>query len=164
MSNPPGPEVPEPPAYQPPPATAPPAYEATAAPAYGAPAAPAYGAPPAPAYGAPPPPVGGPARSAGRRPDPGQDARHRRAHRRVLRPTSSASSWASSPWCRAGRRATRTCRRCAAIIVGGVLMLITAIIIIAVSVTAFNEVARLCAEYGTGTHEINGVSITLNCG
>ncbi|WP_375384898.1 DUF4190 domain-containing protein [uncultured Microbacterium sp.] len=46
MTNPSGPEVPQPPAYQPPPAEpAPPAYASPLAPAYAPPIAPAYAAP-----------------------------------------------------------------------------------------------------------------------
>jgi uncharacterized protein with PQ loop repeat len=156
MSNPPGPEVPEPPAYQPPPAAAPPAY--------GAPAAPAYGAPEAPAYGAPPAPAGGPAYGApAAGPIPG---------RTLGIVALIVAFFANLIGLILGIVALVQSRNAGhknlpavwAIIVGGVLMLITAIIIIAVSVTAFNEVARLCAEYGTGTHEINGVTVTLNCG
>ncbi len=54
----------------------------------------------------------------------------------------------------------------AAIIISSVLIVIGIIIaifaIIAVGAAAA-EFARLCAEYGTGVHEINGVDVTLTC-
>ncbi len=55
----------------------------------------------------------------------------------------------------------------AAIIISAVLIvigIIMSIFIIGIVVAATSEIARLCAEYGTGVHEINGVTVTLNCG
>ena len=54
----------------------------------------------------------------------------------------------------------------AAIIVGAVLFVIGVIIAIfafAAIAAGVGELARLCAEYGSGIHEINGVNVTLNC-
>jgi len=54
----------------------------------------------------------------------------------------------------------------AAIIVSAVLLVLTIIgIIIAVSVAgaATAEYLRLCAEYGSGVHTIEGVQVTLTC-
>ncbi|HWM17311.1 MAG TPA: DUF4190 domain-containing protein [Microbacterium sp.] len=55
----------------------------------------------------------------------------------------------------------------AAIIISAVLIVIGIILSIAifgVLIAAGTEFARLCAEYGTGVHEINGVNVTLDCG
>jgi hypothetical protein len=55
----------------------------------------------------------------------------------------------------------------AAIIVGAILFvlgIIVGIIVIGAVIAGAGELARLCAEYGSGVHEINGVDITLNCG
>lgn len=55
----------------------------------------------------------------------------------------------------------------AAIILGSIFLVIGIIVIIAVVAiggAAAAEFARLCAEYGSGTHDINGVTVTLNCG
>lgn len=54
----------------------------------------------------------------------------------------------------------------AAIIISSVLMVISIIVGIFLLVgigAAAAEFARLCAEYGSGVHEINGVTVTLNC-
>ncbi|HWI32202.1 MAG TPA: DUF4190 domain-containing protein [Microbacterium sp.] len=51
-----------------------------------------------------------------------------------------------------------------AIIVSSVLMVVGIIIAIALITGAIAAGAELCAQYGTGTHEINGVTVTLNCG
>jgi hypothetical protein len=54
----------------------------------------------------------------------------------------------------------------AAIIISSVLMVIGIIVGIVLLIglgAAAAEFARLCAEYGTGVHEINGVEITLTC-
>ena len=50
-----------------------------------------------------------------------------------------------------------------AIIVSSVLMVVGIIIAIALISGAIAAGAELCAQYGTGTHEINGVEVTLNC-
>ena len=54
----------------------------------------------------------------------------------------------------------------AAIIISSVLIVIGIIVgiflIIGIGAAAA-EFARLCAEYGTGTHDIEGVTVTLNC-
>jgi hypothetical protein len=55
----------------------------------------------------------------------------------------------------------------AAIIISSVLIvvgIIVAIVVLAVVVPAATaEFLRLCNEYGTGVHEINGATVTLNC-
>ena len=54
----------------------------------------------------------------------------------------------------------------AAIIISSVLMVISIIVgiflIIGIGAAAA-AFARLCAEYGSGVHEIDGVTVTLNC-
>ena len=55
----------------------------------------------------------------------------------------------------------------AAIIISAVLIVVGIIVGIFIAIgigAAATEYARLCAEYGTGTHEINGVTVTLQCG
>ena len=54
----------------------------------------------------------------------------------------------------------------AAIIISAVLMaigIIVGIALIGVAIAGASEFARLCAEYGSGVHEIEGVTVTLNC-
>jgi hypothetical protein len=54
----------------------------------------------------------------------------------------------------------------AAIIISSVLLvvgIIVGIALIGVAVAGAAEYARLCAEYGSGVHEINGVNIELTC-
>jgi hypothetical protein len=55
----------------------------------------------------------------------------------------------------------------AAIIISSVLLvigIIITIVVLAVVVPAATaEFLRLCNEYGTGVHEINGTTVTLNC-
>ena len=54
----------------------------------------------------------------------------------------------------------------AAIIISSVLIVVGIIVGIAVIGTAIagaGEYARLCAEYGSGVHQINGVEVTLTC-
>jgi hypothetical protein len=54
----------------------------------------------------------------------------------------------------------------AAIIISAVLLVLGIIIGIFVAVAlggAAAEYARLCAEYGSGVHEINGVTVELTC-
>ncbi len=54
----------------------------------------------------------------------------------------------------------------AAIIISAVLLVLGIIIGIFVAIAvgaAATEYARLCAEYGSGIHEINGVTVELSC-
>jgi hypothetical protein len=54
----------------------------------------------------------------------------------------------------------------AAIIVGAVLFvvgIIIAFVAIGAIIAGAGELARLCAEYGSGVHQINGVDVTLTC-
>ena len=50
-----------------------------------------------------------------------------------------------------------------AIIISSVLMVVGIIIAVTIISGAIAAGAALCAEYGTGTHVINGVEVTLNC-
>lgn len=54
----------------------------------------------------------------------------------------------------------------AAIIISSVLIVIGIIVgiaLIGVAIAGASEFARLCAEYGSGVHQINGVEVTLTC-
>lgn len=55
----------------------------------------------------------------------------------------------------------------AAIIISSVLLvigiIITIVVLAVVVPAATSEFLRLCNEYGSGVHEINGTTVTLNC-
>ncbi|MBA8816481.1 pilus assembly protein TadC [Microbacterium halimionae] len=51
----------------------------------------------------------------------------------------------------------------AAIILSAVFMVVGVIIGIVVFATIMGSYADLCAQYGSGTHEIDGVSVMLTC-
>ncbi|HEX5729377.1 DUF4190 domain-containing protein [Microbacterium sp.] len=155
MTDPQNPDIPPPPPGYgaPPPAPTPPAY---GQPAYGQPAQPAYSA-------APPAPYGDPAAGPT---IPGKTMgivafilsffiQIVALILGIIALVQSRKAGHKNGWA------------LAAIIISSVLIvvgIIIAIIAISIGVAAAGEIARLCAEYGTGTHEINGVPITLDCG
>ncbi|MBB2976030.1 hypothetical protein FHX49_001600 [Microbacterium endophyticum] len=51
----------------------------------------------------------------------------------------------------------------AAIIISAVLMVLGVVVVIVVIATVGGAYADLCAQYGTGTHEISGQTVELVC-
>ncbi len=152
MTNPPGPEVPQPPAYQPPP----PAATASAEPAPPTYAAPAYAPPPAPAYAALGPNAPVPGKTLG------IVALIVAIFFNVIGLILGIVALVQSR-----KAGVKNGPAVAAIIVGAVLFVlgvIIAIIAIAAITAGASEIARLCAEYGSGVHQINGVNVNLSCG
>ncbi|HYJ49743.1 MAG TPA: DUF4190 domain-containing protein [Microbacterium sp.] len=154
MTDPQNPDVPTPPPGYgaPPPAPTPPAY---GQPAYGQPAQPAYSAAPPAPYGAP---AAGPT-------IPGKTMgivafilsffiQIVALILGIVALVQSRKAGHKNGWA------------VAAIIISSVLLVVSIIVAIAVFAAlgaAAAEYARLCAEYGTGTHEINGITVTLAC-
>lgn len=137
MTNPPGPETPEPSAYPPPPAY--PAYAAAP--------------PPAPQYSAPP------------ASSPGRTLGIVAFVLAFLMPLLGLILGIVA-LVQSSRARTKNGLALAAVIIGAILVAIGIIVGIAVIAglgQAAAELARLCSEYGTGTHEIGGVSVTLDC-
>jgi hypothetical protein len=155
------PQNPQDPQNSPPPygAAPPPAYGATPPPAYGATPTPAYGATPAPSYGAAPPaPYGAPSQGTVPGKTMGIVALILAFFVQLVALILGIIALVQSK--RAGYKNTPAVW---AIIVSSVLMVVGIIIAIAIIGSLVTAAAELCAQYGTGTHEINGVPVTLNC-
>jgi hypothetical protein len=140
------------------PQSSPPPYGATPPPP-----PPAYGAAPtAPSYGAAPPaPYGGPAQGTVPGKTMGIVALILAFFVQLVALVLGIIALVQSK--RAGYKNTPAVW---AIIVSSVLMvvgIIIGIVVISGVIAAAGEFARLCAEYGSGTHDINGVTVTLNC-
>jgi len=157
--NPPGPDQPPQPGYPPPNYGAPPQHGYAGQPAYPAPSA--Y--PPSAGYPAAPPPAGQYAA-----PPPATPGRTLGIVALIL------SFFMSLVGLILGIIALVQSRKAgqkngfalAAIIVGAVLTVVGIIVTIAILSAlgaAAAEYARLCAEYGSGTHTISGVDVTLVC-
>ncbi|WP_457100547.1 DUF4190 domain-containing protein [Microbacterium sp. P5_E9] len=158
--NPPGPEQPPQPGYQPPPSYgAPPQHGYAGQPAY--PGASPY--PPPSAYPSAPPPTG--QYSA---PPPAAPGRTLGIVALILSFFMSLVGLILGiiALVQSRRAGQRNGFALAAIIIGAVLTVVGIIVTIAI-VSALGaaaaEYARLCAEYGSGTHTIGGVDMTLIC-
>jgi len=141
------------------PQNSPPPYEATPPPAYGSTPPPAYGDPVASWAAAPPAPYGAPPQGTVPGKTMGIVALILAFFMQPVGLILGIIALVQSK--RAGYKNTPAVW---AIIVSSVLIVLGIIIAIVVISGFAAAGAALCAEYGTGTHEINGVPVTLNCG